>query len=49
MDWQEMSQKLDEQINHIHELIMKQQGPENILELEQALAVAIRMRERQFG
>jgi hypothetical protein len=49
MDWQEIAKKLDEQINHIHDLIMHQQGSENILKLEQALAVVIQMRERRFG
>jgi hypothetical protein len=49
MDWQEILKKLDEQIDHIHKLIIHQEGPENILKLEQALDVAIRLRERQFG
>lgn len=49
MMWEDVLAKLDAELTHIHELIMNQSGSENILKLEQAMAIVIQLKERQFG
>ena len=49
MIWEDIMKLLDEEIAHIHKIIMEQKtGAENILKLAQAMGTIVAIRERNF-